>query len=168
MPALTTLSRNVVSSSHQLTHGSFPCESKQSQYPLSWNDHEVLIQRTPLGRGAAIVPERWVDQPQFRELELEEAYKANSGGKMWELGQAQPHAPHPLYITGGRGQSRNEIFEKLDFEFVFSVSLPTSKGFTILRGQTHSYDQLPTKIGPRFYSKWGGELKIEIRINFMK
>ena len=60
---LRTIAQVTTTSTHM---GENPCVTKQSLYPLSLNDHKVLIQRTP--EELPFVP-RPVHQPQFTELE---------------------------------------------------------------------------------------------------
>ena len=72
--------------------GENPCETKQSLYPLSLNDHKVLIQRTP--EELPFVP-RPVHQPQIRDPQL--AFKAADGGAE----RFKKKRPPPVSNKGG-------------------------------------------------------------------
>ena len=69
--------------------GENPCETKQSLYPLSLNDHKVLIQRTP--EELPFVP-RPVHQPQIRDPELP-FRTSDRGAERFEKKNAHP-PPH--------------------------------------------------------------------------
>ena len=91
-----------------------PCDTKQSLYPGSLNDHKVLIQRAP-AEEPPYVP-RPVHQPQLQELR--QVFRATVGRGANLVEAADPST----YITGRRGQTGGVYFSRSDdFEVLFQT-----------------------------------------------
>ena len=123
MPLRTT-AQVTTTSTHM---GENPCETKQSLYPLSLNDHKVLIQRTP--EEPPFVP-RPVHQPQFTKLE--QAFRTTIGREAHFKRSAQPST----YITAGGGKTEATLGQKSQFAMFFFKLWQNFNGSANFRGRS--------------------------------
>ena len=123
MPLRTT-AQVTTTSTHM---GENPCETKQSQYPLSLNDHKVLIQRTP--EEPPFVP-RPVHQPQFTKLE--QAFRTTIGREAHFKRSAQPST----YITAGGGKTGAGLGRKSLFAMFFFKLKQKKNGSANVKGRS--------------------------------